>query len=628
MRRIALVLAFLIVGGGAMGAVYTPDKLKLLAKRPHIEKIVITGNKSFSEGKIKKKLYSRQDGFWQSVGLKRRNLFTKTNLAYDQILLEYFYKDQGFPDAKVDVDFSGNAGKTKATIFINITEGLRYRIESVSVSGLLGPDLDKVTSAANQLRPKEYLRQTIRESVRQEIKTYFANTGYPYSQETDSLFRNDADSTVKISIKINKGDRVAFGDLIIDSTITTSHRVFEHEVTFKRGDIYSRDKLFESEQRLIRTNLFSYVTLRTPDSMSHVDSLMPPFHVSAFERLPKYINLAAGANQDQEKDFLWALTGIVGNRNIKGTGRQMSLMSVTSFQAFSNWGFVKQHFEYSYTEPYSFGLRMPLTFAFRYEPAVRSLIQKYRIQTVGVDATLTREFSLWTKLSVSGTYEQFRIFDVDTAEARTYINELGLNVDRKITLELDVDTRPLLNKFNPSYGALTQYQLTYVGGILGGTNSFVEGVWSWSKYNKFDINGVFASRIKLGWITEFGRSSGVPTKDKFYLGGAYTLRGFPENEFGPKDQNGVFIGGESMGLLNLELRKPLFWQIWGSTFVDCGYNVAEITDLSFRSPALTFGAGIQWMSPVGPIRLDYGQRTTINHYPPGGVFHWSILYAF
>ena len=496
------------------------------------------------------------------------------------------------------------------------------------VSGLIGRDYDRVRSIANRLRPGDYFRQPVSERVKQDIKGYFANSGYPYAIEKDTLLRNEYDSTLAVNIRIDKGNLVAFGDLVIDPTIFTRRKVFEQEVVFKRGDIYSRDKLFESQQRLLRTNLFSYVSLNSPDSMSQRDSLMPDFRVTAMERLPKYVNFGAGAAQEKERDFLWGFTGAIGNRNINGSGRKMSLESITSFQAFSKWGFVKQHFEFGYTEPYLFRIRMPLLLTFQYEPAVRSLLQKYRIQTIGLDLTLVREFSLWTKLSVSGTYEQVRIFDVDTAQARIYRNELGISVDRKVAFVLETDTRPLLNKFNPSYGALTQYEFDYVGGLLGGDNSFGRLVYSWSKYNTFTRNGVFASRLKLGWVTAFGKSTEVPTRERFYLGGAYTVRGFGENELGPKDDKGNPAGGEAMGIINLELRKPLFWQIWGSTFADCGYNVAKIENLSLRSPAVTFGVGVQWMSPVGPIRVDYGRRTTINRYPAGGSFHFSILYAF
>ena len=168
------------------------------------------------------------------------------------------------------------------------------------------------------------------------------------------------------------------------------------------------------------------------------------------ERPPKYVTFGAGATQDKEKDFLWSVSGALGNRNINGTGRKMRLESNTLFQAFSQWGFVKQHFEFGYTEPYLFRLRMPLIFAFTYEPGVRSLLQDYRIQTIGLDATLVREFSLWTKLSLSGTYDQFRISGVDSVKAQQYKEELGLNVDREISLALETDTRPLINKFNPS----------------------------------------------------------------------------------------------------------------------------------------------------------------------------------
>jgi outer membrane protein insertion porin family len=628
MRLSVLLMLLILLPQISSAAELTSEKRKLLSKRPHIEKIIISGNRSFSEGTIRKKLYSREDGIWQSLGLMRGNRFTKSNLAYDQMLLEYFYKDQGFPDAKVDIDISGSPESGQAKVLVNINEGIRYRISSVAVLGLMGQEEEKVLSIVSGLRPGDYFKHSTNERIKQDVKSYFANSGYPYAQELDTLFKNERDSTMAVKITIIKRDLVAFGNLVVDSTIITQRKVFEREVVFKRGDVYKRDKLFESQQRLIRTNLFGYVSLQSPDSMSQRDSLMPDFRVNALERPPKYVNFGAGATQDKEKDFLWSVSGTLGNRNINGTGRKMLLESNTLFQAFSRWGFVKQHFEFDYTEPYLFRIRMPLIFAFTYEPGVRSLLQDYRIQTISMNATLVREFSLWTKLSLSGTYEQFRIFGVNSTKAQQYKEELGLNVDREISLALETDTRPLLNKFNPPSGALTQYEFTYVGGLLGGDNSFIRGVYSWTKYNKFTRTGVFASRVKFGWVTEFGKSTEVPTKERFYLGGAYSVRGFGENELGPKDSTGNPAGGEAIGLLNLELRKPLFWQIWGSTFIDCGYNVADIKDVSFRDVAVTFGAGVQWISPVGPIRVDYGRRTNINDYPSGGSFHFSILYAF
>ena len=166
---------------------------------------------------------------------------------------------------------------------------------------------------------------------------------------------------------------------------------------------------------------------------------------------------------------------------------------------------------------------------------------------------------------------------------------------------------------------------------MGGDNSFTKLLYNWSKYNVLSGNGVLATRVRLGWVAPFGSSDAVPSKERFYLGGAYTIRGFSENDFGPHDANGDPEGGESFGLVNLELRKPLFklgWQIWGSYFIDSGLNVRQIRLLALREIAVTTGIGTQIVSPVGPIRFDYGRRTTINHYPAGGTFHFGILYAF
>ena len=100
MRRGVLLILICLFTDSAWGAADSSEKRKLLAKRPHIEKIIISGNHSFSEGKIRKKLYSREDGIWQTLGLMRGNRFTKSNLNYDKLLLEYYYKSRDFPMPK------------------------------------------------------------------------------------------------------------------------------------------------------------------------------------------------------------------------------------------------------------------------------------------------------------------------------------------------------------------------------------------------------------------------------------------------------------------------------------------------------------------------------------------------
>jgi outer membrane protein assembly factor BamA len=131
----------------------------------------------------------------------------------------------------------------------------------------------------------------------------------------------------------------------------------------------------------------------------------------------------------------------------------------------------------------------------------------------------------------------------------------------------------------------------------------------------------------------------VPTEERFYAGGANTVRGYGQNELGPvvrvidtvitreEQQDGQLVmvadsiirtsasGGNDMVLLNAELRFPLGGfggRLSGALFVDAG-GVFARDSVRSTGPGLrvTPGAGIRIASPLGPIRLD----VAFNPYP-------------
>ncbi len=104
-RIVRIVFAIvLLLGLGSPARAQDVALRKQLTKRMPIEEIVIEGNISFSEKLLKSKLYSNEDGFWQSLKLMRVNRYTKASYARDRLLLEYFYKSEGFDDATVAID--------------------------------------------------------------------------------------------------------------------------------------------------------------------------------------------------------------------------------------------------------------------------------------------------------------------------------------------------------------------------------------------------------------------------------------------------------------------------------------------------------------------------------------------
>lgn len=120
----------------------------------------------------------------------------------------------------------------------------------------------------------------------------------------------------------------------------------------------------------------------------------------------------------------------------------------------------------------------------------------------------------------------------------------------------------------------------------------------------------------------------------FYLGGIYSLRGFESREIGPRrlSETGEmeFIGGDTEAFANFEYIFPIYKEIGikGVTFFDVGNAWGDDffgeDDEPFGSWRYSAGAGIRWLSPLGPMRFEYGYNLDPRSYESDSQFDFTI----
>jgi len=112
----------------------------------------------------------------------------------------------------------------------------------------------------------------------------------------------------------------------------------------------------------------------------------------------------------------------------------------------------------------------------------------------------------------------------------------------------------------------------------------------------------------------------VPISELYFVGGINSVRGYPMYSISPTVDAtnqpygkpfATNVGGNKQAILNLELELPFFESagIRGVVFADAGnaFGRGEWSDPNVKwSLYKSVGFGIRWMSPVGPLRFEWG----------------------
>jgi outer membrane protein insertion porin family len=175
-------------------------------------------------------------------------------------------------------------------------------------------------------------------------------------------------------------------------------------------------------------------------------------------------------------------------------------------------------------------------------------------------------------------------------------------------------------RFDPSTGMVNTLSTEYAG--LGGNNKYVREIFDNTFYYPLWWKFVVSTKVTIGAIQQAGGP--IPIDEKFYLGGIGTLRGYEARTVCPID-NGLYVGGERELFGNLELKFPLLpeFGVKGVAFFDYG-NAWSGGKLLPQTMYMSYGAGIRWASPMGPLRLEYG----IPVNPRSGVDNKSGRFEF
>jgi len=158
---------------------------------------------------------------------------------------------------------------------------------------------------------------------------------------------------------------------------------------------------------------------------------------------------------------------------------------------------------------------------------------------------------------------------------------------------------------------------------IGSDLDYVKADIGFSVYHPIG-NGIFRVRTRAGVIQPLGDQEDIPIAVRFFNGGQNSVRSFEERELGTEDPNSGFpLGGEFYSVLNAEYVYPI-QQVNGLSiipFFDAGNLLEDASDIGFTDIRYGYGLGVQYMTLIGPLRIDYGINPDPRVNEEDGVLH-------
>jgi outer membrane protein insertion porin family len=212
------------------------------------------------------------------------------------------------------------------------------------------------------------------------------------------------------------------------------------------------------------------------------------------------------------------------------------------------------------------------------------------------------------------------LFNIATGADQDIKDYAGHTITSGIEAAIVRDTRD--STFDPSRGSVNSLSVFYAG--IGGDQYYVKTVAESNWYFPVVWKLVFHPRLEVGYIASLDDKE-IPIYARFFAGGLNSLRGFKPSSVGPIDPvTGEYLGGDKEFLVNLELIFPIFEDIKmkGVVFFDTGNVWGEDEDWDFGDLRYSIGAGIRWISPLGPIRVEWGYN--LDPRPDENQSEWNF----
>ena len=564
-----------------------------------IKEINIVGNEIYTDDQLISK-FDLTAPTWLSW-ITKDDQYSKQKLQGDLERLRSLYLDNGYIYFDVEsTQVSITPDKSDVYLTVNISEGERYTISDVKLSGklIVEPEVlfDYVTTRKGMVFSRKEMTKTAK-----YLTERLGNEGYAFANINPIPKADDEAKTVSISYYVDPGQRVYVRRVSFVGNSKTRDEVLRREMRQLEGGWISTQQVERSKVRLQRLGFFEEVNVETPTVGGSTDQVDVKFAVT--ERPAGNLLLGLGFSQSQGLIFNTNVT----QSNFLGSGKSVNF-------AFNN-SEINQIFRLGYINPYWTVDGVSRGFNLSYQKtdsSNNSNTTDFKSEILSAGVSLGVPISEYNTVGLQLDYEATSIeTDLRLLDPRVAFFILREGNDYNILRlsgSYSFDTRN--SRTFPTRGTLQRLRLE--AAIPGGDLRFWKVDYDSRVFIPLINQYVLLLKGRVGYGDAYGDTTALPFFENFYAGGPRTVRGFEENSLGPEDFYGRALGGDTMVVGNAEVIIPVpfleaFKSVRLTAFFDAGNVFA--TNQKFEVSELRTAAGFSgvWLSPFGLLSVSIAE---------------------
>jgi len=604
------------------------------AGKVRIKDVIFEGAHEFSQRKLRKVIKTRR--WWWLSWLTGSGVFKEDEYETDRDTLTRFYLSEGYLDFEIKDEISDYPEPDRLILRFQIFEGRQYQVGTVGFKGATLISTNALEKDLQLTPGKIFTPPKLYEDI-ETLEDAYGRYGYIDTRVIPQREPNVATGNMDLVYDIQEGEKIFIERIEIRGNAKTKDTVIRRELAVMPGEVFNKVLVKVSTNRLGQLGYFGKISAEAERTeLPNRRNLV----VNVEEINTGSFNVGAGLSS------IDALVGFVevGQSNFDlfnppyftGGGQKISMRVQLGTQ--------RKDYVLSFQDPWFFGRKLIFsTDLYHRDLGFQSSV--YNQISTGIATALTRPLFAdwvggdWLRGTLSYTMERVTIADVPNSASPAIKDQEGTTLVSAMGVRLAYDHRG--PGMLPSKGFRTVLDTGFAGGPLGADADFYRLELRHAHYFPGFAEGHVLELLgRIGVVQQYGDSTEVPIFERWYLGGAFNMRGFKYREVGPKDYQGEPLGGSTYWFASAEYSIPIIERVRLAAFYDIGMvyqdgysfnpNVYDRNGNAVMNTGLyndDVGIGIRLNLPIGPLVFDYGIPLTSDRFnESSGQFQFRAGY--